>query len=170
MSDRDELSRPKFSAFLQQCLRDPAFRATFEDARSRHEIVDALVARRHLLGLTQADVADAMGVGQPTVSGFENEGSDPRLSTLQRYARAVGASLTIQVRPDDASSDQLRALFVAAEAEVKRLREGIDALADELDSVDAVLERESSGSTATATMLGREAMRYLHRLLDGGAS
>ena len=58
----------------------------------------------------------------------------------------------------------------AAEAEVKRLREGIEALADELDSVDAVLTRESSGSTATATMLGREAMRYLRRLLDGGAS
>ena len=36
-----------------------------------------------------------MGVRQPTVSGFETEDSDPRLSTLQRYARAVEARLRL---------------------------------------------------------------------------
>lgn len=32
---------------------------------------------------------------QPTVSGFEKEPSDPKLSTLQRYARALDARLRL---------------------------------------------------------------------------
>jgi transcriptional regulator with XRE-family HTH domain len=68
---------------------DPAYRAALEDAEQLHEILDKLVKLRKALGLTQKDVADRMGVRQPTVSSFENESSDPRLSTLQRYARAV---------------------------------------------------------------------------------
>ncbi len=36
-----------------------------------------------------------MGIKQPAISEFENEASDPRLSTLQRYARAVEARIRI---------------------------------------------------------------------------
>jgi len=76
---------------------DPAFRAAHEDSEQQHRIVDSLVGLRHSFGLSQSEVARRMGVRQPTVSGFETEGSDPRLSTLQRYARAVGARLRLGV-------------------------------------------------------------------------
>ncbi len=36
-----------------------------------------------------------MGVRQPTVSGFEKGSSDPRLSTVQRYARALDARVRL---------------------------------------------------------------------------
>lgn len=46
-------------------------------------------------GLTQADVAARLGVTQQTVAGFESGKHDPRMSMLQRYARAVGARLVL---------------------------------------------------------------------------
>lgn len=59
----------------------------------------ALVARRRALGLTQATVGRTMGTTQSAVSELES-GADCRLSTLRRYANALGARLTV-VEPDE---------------------------------------------------------------------
>jgi transcriptional regulator with XRE-family HTH domain len=83
--------------FFAEVLANPEARAAFDDAQARNSLVDALVSLRHALGLTQTEVARRMGVKQPMVSGFENEGSDPRLSTIQRYARAVHATATFSL-------------------------------------------------------------------------
>ena len=85
----------EFEATLEKAKQDPAFRAAYEDAQERHGILDKLVGLRRALGLSQTTLAARMGVRQPTVSGFETEDSDPRLSTLQRYARAVQARLRL---------------------------------------------------------------------------
>lgn len=85
--------------FFAEVLANPDARAAFEDAQARNNLVDALVNLRHALGLTQTEVARRMGVKQPMVSGFENEGSDPRLSTIQRYARAVHAIAAFRLVP-----------------------------------------------------------------------
>jgi transcriptional regulator with XRE-family HTH domain len=85
----------ELETYLSRAQQDPVFRAAYEDADERHSIIDRLVALRRLRRLSQTAVAARMGVRQPTVSGFETEDSDPRLSTLQRYARAVGARLRV---------------------------------------------------------------------------
>ena len=87
----------EFAPYVEGAKRDPAFRTAFEDAEDLHRALDSLVALRKALGLSQKAVAERMGVRQPTVSGFETEGSDPRVSTLQRYARAVDARLRLIV-------------------------------------------------------------------------
>ncbi len=87
----------EFGPYVEEAKEDPAFRAAWEDAEDLHRVLDSLVALRRMLGLSQTAVANRMGVRQPTVSGFETEGSDPRLSTLQRYARAVRARLRLIV-------------------------------------------------------------------------
>ena len=73
----------------------PEYRAALNDIRERFALVESLVACRKSQNISQKEVAERMGVKQPTVSGFENEGSDPRLSTIQRYARAVDSRLKI---------------------------------------------------------------------------
>lgn len=90
----------QFDAFLAEILEEPETRAAYEDSQSRHRVIDALVRFRNRLNATQTDVARRMGVKQPSVSQFETEGSDPRLSSLQRYARAVDASIWVNVVPD----------------------------------------------------------------------
>lgn len=62
--------------------------------------VDQLVRRRKQLGLSQAQVAAAMGRSQSVVSDIETMNSDPRLSTLRRYAAAIGAAVKHRVLPN----------------------------------------------------------------------
>lgn len=60
-----------------------------------------LVRVRLHSGLTVEQVAERMGIG-PTqvVDQIERPESDPHLSTLRRYARAVGALVSIEVAPE----------------------------------------------------------------------
>lgn len=62
-------------------------------ARRRRELSDELVVRRHALGLSQTEVAARMGTSQSAVARLEAGEGDIRLSTLERYAAAVGVSL-----------------------------------------------------------------------------
>lgn len=72
---------------------DPHVRAATEDARDAERLIDTLVQMRTSLGVTQAQVAGRMETTQSAVSKFERAGGDPRLSTVQRYARAIGGRL-----------------------------------------------------------------------------
>jgi DNA-binding XRE family transcriptional regulator len=70
---------------------DQRYRDALEDAKEAERLIDALVALRNKLGITQAQIAEQMETTQSAVSKFERAGGDPHLSTVQRYARAVGA-------------------------------------------------------------------------------
>lgn len=51
--------------------------------------------------MSQAEVAEVMGVTQPAVSSFEAYDNDPRLSTVRRYAHAVGVTIAHTVTLDE---------------------------------------------------------------------
>lgn len=87
----------EFGPFLENAKTDPEFLAAFEDAAHVARIMDSLVWHRRASKISQSEVARRMGVRQPTVSQFENEGADPRISSIHRYARAVGARLRLIV-------------------------------------------------------------------------
>lgn len=53
-------------------------------------VVATLRARRRRHGLTQADVARALGTTQSAIARLEGGAVSPRLATLQSYARALG--------------------------------------------------------------------------------
>jgi transcriptional regulator with XRE-family HTH domain len=57
---------------------------------ARRRLMSDLVARRRAAGMSQTDVAARMGTSQSTVARLEGGEADVRLSTLQRYAAAVG--------------------------------------------------------------------------------
>lgn len=69
-----------------------------EMADRRRELVDQLVAQRVSLGLSQTEVAARMGTSQSAVARLESGAGDMRLSTLERYAEAVGGVLDLQLR------------------------------------------------------------------------
>jgi transcriptional regulator with XRE-family HTH domain len=74
-------------------LEDPEFLGHFRDAQIRSELLGQLVEARNAVRLTQAQIASAMGTTQSAISELESGATDPRLSTLQRYARAVGSEV-----------------------------------------------------------------------------
>lgn len=88
---------PAFEAYLKERLQEPAVRAGYEDKSAVQHLLDRLVGFRKHLKLSQLEVARRMGVGQPSVSGFETEQSDPRVATVQRYARAVEARVEFRI-------------------------------------------------------------------------
>ena len=63
--------------------------------------VRRLVGLRKRRGLSQAELGDIMGRSQSVVSDIESMSSDPRLSTLRRYALAVGAQVEHHVTDAD---------------------------------------------------------------------
>ncbi|MDR1188372.1 MAG: helix-turn-helix domain-containing protein [Bifidobacteriaceae bacterium] len=93
---------------------DEALDRRADDLVRNHEnLLDALVAMRKRHGLTQAEVAERMGVTQPSVAQFERYDSNPTLSTIRRYAMAVGAVVKSQV-VDDIAVEKASAAAVFA--------------------------------------------------------
>lgn len=76
---------------------NPALAEAISDITEIHALLDDLVVLRRAMGKTQKSVAAQMGVSQSTVAGFESEMSNPTLSTLQRYARAIGVRVRFKV-------------------------------------------------------------------------
>jgi DNA-binding XRE family transcriptional regulator len=66
------------------------------------DMLDDLLELRKRKGMTQQDIAETIGVTRTAVTAFERYASDPKLSTLIRYAMAVGARLNIAVEDGDA--------------------------------------------------------------------
>lgn len=68
---------------------------------AQDQLMRDLVAARESAGLTQEQVADLMGTNQATISRFESRTADPHMSTLRRYAKAVGVTIGYEVTPFD---------------------------------------------------------------------
>jgi ribosome-binding protein aMBF1 (putative translation factor) len=71
---------------------DPEVRARVEAALERRVLARELAARRRAAGLTQVELARRMGTSQAQVTRFES-GADTRMSTVGRYAAALGVKL-----------------------------------------------------------------------------
>mgnify|MGYP003137647202 CR=1 FL=1 len=52
---------------------------------------------RKILGITQNQMAEALGVTQPTIAGMEKLGQDIKLSTLKKYTEAVDCKINFDV-------------------------------------------------------------------------
>ena len=59
------------------------------------DLKDQLVAAREARGLTQADLAEILGITQSAVSQFERLGGNPRIMTLMAYAQALNVRLQL---------------------------------------------------------------------------
>lgn len=77
--------------------RDRIKELAFHNAMQFLELKDGLIATRIEQGQTQKEVGMLLGKGQSAIAHFEDEGNDPRLSTLASYALAVGARVTVKI-------------------------------------------------------------------------
>lgn len=73
-------------------------------AREHRHLRAELVRVRTENGLTQADVAQLLQITPQAVSKLERYDADPKLSTLARYANAVGALIEHRVTVDHGQS------------------------------------------------------------------
>jgi transcriptional regulator with XRE-family HTH domain len=61
------------------------------------ELIDQLVEVRHRRRLSQTEVAARMGTSQSSLARVESAQADVRLSTIVRYAAALGVDVAFSV-------------------------------------------------------------------------
>jgi ribosome-binding protein aMBF1 (putative translation factor) len=76
---------------------DPTFPNLFERATDRRTRMRKLAELREAQGLSQTEVAARMGTSQSVVARLESGAVDAKLSTLERYASAIGRRLEWRV-------------------------------------------------------------------------
>ena len=81
----------------KRVLKDRVFDLGFEEGYAEFKIGVILRQAREAAGLTQDEVARRLKTKKSAISRIENHADDVRLSTLRKYADAVGANLQIRL-------------------------------------------------------------------------
>jgi len=86
--------------FLKKARKCEGFCKAYEDSEKEYLLVREMLAARSKSGLTQEAVAELMGTTKSAVSRLESAGKHaPSLTTLKKYAQAVGCNLEIKLVP-----------------------------------------------------------------------
>lgn len=77
--------------------KSPAFAADFEKGYKDFKIGVLLKMAREKAGLTQEQVAQKLKTKKSAISRIENHAEDIRLSTIKRFAEAVGKRVDLNI-------------------------------------------------------------------------
>lgn len=81
----------------------PGYAAAYDALADEFAVLTELVRARQHAAMTQADVAERMGIAQASVARLESSAGSrkhaPSMATLRRYADAVGCELRITLAP-----------------------------------------------------------------------
>ncbi len=91
----------KHDEFMAKARTRKGFAEAYDALALEYEVVGQLLKARSRAGLTQDAVAERMGTTKSAISRLESAGKHaPSLTTLKRYASAVGCELQVKlVRP-----------------------------------------------------------------------
>lgn len=97
----------------EKMMRNPEVQKEFAKQEEEFSLFDQLIKARMEAGLTQAEVAERMGTKTPAVARLESGGGmkkhSPSISTLRKYAKAVGCNLEIKLVQNRSTSKERRA-------------------------------------------------------------
>jgi HTH-type transcriptional regulator / antitoxin HipB len=77
--------------------RSPKFAENFESGYNAFEFSVMLRQARENAGITQEAIAKKLRTRKSAISRIENHAEDIRLSTLNKYAKALGKKLRVQL-------------------------------------------------------------------------
>ena len=88
---------------LAEWMNDPAFKVEYDALEEEYQLLREMLHARKRAGLTQEDVAERMGTKAPAIARLEatsaRDKHSPSVSTLRKYAHAVGCRLVIHLKP-----------------------------------------------------------------------
>ena len=88
---------------VKQALTKPAVFEAYNDLQEEFELLQQMVHARNQSGKTQRDLAKAMHTSTSVIGRLESGGGkkrhSPSLSTLRKYADALGLKLSINFLP-----------------------------------------------------------------------
>ena len=91
------------NAFIENAKKREGFKKAYEDLGEEYALVREMLAARSRVGLSQEAVAELMGTTKSAISRLEAAGKHaPSVTTLKKYAHAVGCHLEIKFIPEHA--------------------------------------------------------------------
>lgn len=84
-----------FDKYLKNKLKNTDFKREYDALDEEFKLIDELLKARTEAKMTQAQVAEAMGVKQSAVARIESGNLDMKYSTLINYLNAVGKRIAI---------------------------------------------------------------------------
>lgn len=81
----------------RRAAADPTFPVLVEGAERRRRLLRELAAARKSAGLSRTAVAARMRTSESAVARLEGGEIDPRVSTIERFAEAVGKTLDLHL-------------------------------------------------------------------------
>jgi len=75
---------------------DAEYRREYDALEEEFSLIAAMLDARQKAGLTQAQVAERMGVKQPVLAKIEGGRLNVSIDTLKRYAHATGCKLKVK--------------------------------------------------------------------------
>jgi len=106
--------------FKARALARPDVRREYDRLADEFAFLDEILKARAEAGLSQAEVAARIGTTQSAVARLESAGSghSPSITTLQRYASALGYKVQVRLVKDSAATAK------ATRSKVKTVRTG----------------------------------------------
>lgn len=97
-----------YKRWRDKLLATPEGRRLYEEEAAKKELWLQLVEARRAAGLTQAEVAQRLGVSQAQVARIEKRGYDAyTLNTLRRYVQALGEGFSLEVKVRRVPTEEL---------------------------------------------------------------
>ena len=85
-----------FRDLLEEDLKDPEFKALWDESQAARDISGELMAERVKRDITQKELAALTGVPQADISRLESLDANPNLKTLNKLAKGLGKRVRIQ--------------------------------------------------------------------------
>ncbi len=89
----------KFNDYLNEQMKDPAFRKEWDALEPEFSIMQAMIDARKASGLTQKQLSERTGIAQADISKLESGNANPSLKTLQRLAAGMGMKVRVEFLP-----------------------------------------------------------------------
>lgn len=84
-----------FNKYLEKQLKDSEFKKEYDALGPEYEIISAVIKARKELGMTQSDLAKAIGTDQSRISKLEKGLLNPSLEFLKKLADGIGKKVHI---------------------------------------------------------------------------
>lgn len=89
-----------------EAFQDPEFTTEYDEYKLKFEIAGQLKKIRKAMHMSQADVAASIGTTVAAISRLESaqDNTVPKLTTVERYARALNCNIEFKIIPNKAKS------------------------------------------------------------------
>ena len=95
----------KISALHKKWLKDPAYKAAYENLSTEFELAQKLIEVRVKSGMSQEELAQRMGTSQSAIARLESGSAMPSIRTLAKLALATDCEMRIDFKPRGKSAN-----------------------------------------------------------------